>query len=125
MKSISAIAILAASLLSAAAQTNVVVTDTNGVESRAMSLQDCFAEALKHNLDLQIQVYTPKLALYDLYSAYGGYDPTFNLSGKHSYNVTPGGGFNQFSTNAIPARTTKTDTFNSGHRRDAADRPEI
>jgi outer membrane protein len=110
MKSISAIAILAASLLSAAAQTNVVETNT---AARVMSLQDCFAEALKHNLDVQIQAYTPKLALYDLYSSYGGYDPTFNLSGKHDYNVTPGGGFNQFSTNAIPARTTKTDSFSS------------
>ncbi|HEV2691352.1 MAG TPA: TolC family protein [Verrucomicrobiae bacterium] len=84
---------------------------TNAV--RVMSLQACFAEALKHNLDIQIQVYTPKLSLYDLYSAYGGYDPTLNLSGSHAFNVTPGGGFNQFSTNPIPARTTKTDTFSS------------
>jgi outer membrane protein len=111
MKHISAIAILAASLLSAAAQTNTLETNATG---RVMSLQDCFTEALKHNLDVQIQVYAPKLSLYDLYSAYGGYDPTFNISGKHNANVTPGGGFNQFSTNPIPARITKSDSFNSG-----------
>jgi len=109
MKRISAIALIAAVTLSATAQTNEVTTNT---ASRAMSLQDCFAEALQHNLDLQIESFTPKLSLYDLYSAYSGYDPNFNLSGKHNYNVSPGG-FNQFSTNAIPARSTKTDTLQS------------
>ncbi len=106
MKRICALAIFAAAVLSASAQTNPAV--------RTMSLQDCFTEALAHNLDLQIERYAPQISLYDLYSAYGGYDPAFNLSGRHSYNVSPGGGFNQYSTNPIPARITKSDGFNSG-----------
>ena len=65
------------------AQTNL--DQTTGAP-RPMSLQDCFAEAIKHNFDIQVERYTPKLSLYDLSSAYAGYDPTFNISGQHNYN---------------------------------------
>jgi len=87
--------------------------ETNA-NARTMSLQDCIQEALRHNLDVQIQRYNPQISLYNLDAAYGGYDPSLNISGKHSFNVTPGGGFNQYSTNSIPARTTESDGFNSG-----------
>ena len=52
----------------------------------AMSLQDCIAEALQHNFDVQIQRYNPQISLYSLNADYGGYDPTFNFSGTHDYN---------------------------------------
>ena len=109
MKRISAIVLLAAASLSANAQTNLVVTNAM---TRVMSLQDCFTEALKHNLDVQIQVYTPKLSLYNLYSAYGGYDPTFTIGGEHDFNTSPGG----FTSQQIPlpATTAMADSFNSG-----------
>ena len=72
------------------ADTNAVVAspDTN-TGTRAMSLQDCIQEALQHNLDVQIQRYNPQISLYNLRAAYGGYDPAFNISGKHNYNVSP------------------------------------
>ena len=78
MKRISVLAFFAAALFSATAQTDPA--------ARTMSLSDCFTEALAHNLDLQIERYAPKISLYDLYSAYGGYDPAFSLSGRHGYN---------------------------------------
>jgi HAE1 family hydrophobic/amphiphilic exporter-1 len=59
---------------------------TNGPSVRPLSLQDCFAEALKHNLDVQIEQTAPEISLYNLRSAYGGYDPIFTLSGEHRYN---------------------------------------
>lgn len=99
MKRISALLFLAAQLAAAHAQTNT---------TRTLSLTDCFTEALKHNLDVQIVRYTPELALYDLYSAYGGYDPTFNLSGTHNYDKS--GGY--FGTNGVPF--TRNNTFKSG-----------
>jgi len=116
----------------AATTTNMVVprpTDTNGIavltngaptpiatntSTRPMSLQDCIQEALKHNLNVQIQRYNPQISRYNLLAAYGGYDPTFSISGQRSHEVFPGGGFNQFSTNPIPARITDADTFDSG-----------
>jgi len=54
--------------------------------TREMSLEDCIREALQHNLDVQIERYSPQVSLYNLRSAYGGYDPLFNISGQHNYN---------------------------------------
>jgi len=72
-----------------AVQTNAMATavpvGTNAA-TRAMSLTDCFQEALQHNFDVQIERYSPQVSLYDLRSAYGGYDPLFNISGQHNYN---------------------------------------
>ncbi|HEY5346419.1 MAG TPA: TolC family protein, partial [Verrucomicrobiae bacterium] len=79
MKKIGACLFLVASLTGSFAQTN----DPAG---RAMSLTDCFTEALKHNLNLQIEQTVPQISLYNLQAAYGGYDPTFNFSGQHLYN---------------------------------------
>ena len=78
--------------------TNVVA---NG---RLMSLQDCISDALKHNLDVQIQRYNPEISLYNLRGDYAGYDPLFSISGEHQYNVQPGG----FTTQGIqlPSQTT-------------------
>ena len=55
--------------------------------TRQMSLEDCIQEALQHNLDVQIERYNPQISLYNLRAAYGGYDPLFNISGQHNYNV--------------------------------------
>ena len=104
MKRISAIVLFAVAVLSASAQTNTA--------TRVMSLQDCFAQALQHNLDLQIDRYSPQISLYSLYSAYGGYDPTFNISGQHNYNVSPGGVTAQLMP--IAAVSSQSDSFSSG-----------
>ena len=66
-------------------------TDMNAVAPHEMSLQDCIQEALQHNLDMQIERYNPQISLYNLRAAYGGYDPTLNIAGQHSYNVAPSG----------------------------------
>ncbi len=71
---------LFAAAFAAAAQTNAVPA------TRAMSLTECIQSAVAHNLDVQIQRYNPQLALFNLNSAYGGYDPSFSFSGQHSYN---------------------------------------
>src|SRR5258706_5586148 len=108
MKNFSVVAAIVFTAFAAMAQTN-----TGAAAGRAMSLADCLQEALKHNLDLQIERYNPQISLYSLHGAYAGYDPTFNLSGQHNYNQQPSGSFNQYSTNPIPARITKSDSFNS------------
>ncbi len=102
-------------IFAAMAQTDLLtdtLSDTNA-SVRLMSLQDCLQEALTHNLDIQISRETPLADIYNLRGAYEGYDPTLNASGTHNYNVTPGGGFNQYSTNPIPARVSSSDNFNS------------
>jgi len=79
MKKIGAILILAASLTGLSAQ-------TNNPAARPLSLQDCFTEALKHNLDVQIEQTVPQISLYNLQGAYSGYDPQFTFSGQHQYS---------------------------------------
>ena len=81
MKIFSVVPVFFLAVLTAAAQTN-----TDAGATRAMSLQDCIAEALQHNLDLQIKRYDPQISLYNLDANYGGYDPTFNFSGTHTYS---------------------------------------
>ena len=96
MKRIAAILFLAAAL-AARAQTNSV---------RELTLQDCFAEALKHNLDVQVERYASEISLYDLHAAYAGYDPVFSFSGLHSYNQSG-------PENILPVSTDKSDSYSS------------
>jgi outer membrane protein TolC len=67
--------------------------------------------ALTNNLDLQIDRYNPQIALYNLRSAYGPYDPSFSLSGQHDHNETSsqylGGGL------SLPGSVSDDNTFNS------------
>src|ERR1700690_4136313 len=94
--------------LAAAAQTG-----TNSAATRPMSLPDCLQQALQQNFDVQIQRYNPQISLYDLRAAYGGYDPTFNISGQHNYDVAPSR-FNPNQTNQTPPTISDANTFDSG-----------
>jgi HAE1 family hydrophobic/amphiphilic exporter-1 len=84
-------------LVSAANHTNTeaatsMPADVNATANeRWMSLEDCIQIALEHNFTIQIGRYNPQIARYNLYGAYGVYDPTFTASYDHSYNLSPGG----------------------------------
>jgi len=69
----------------------LVQAQTNTVEVRKLSLEDCIQIALEHNLEVQIRRLDPELAGYTLRSSYGAYDPSLSLSGGHSFNRSPGG----------------------------------
>jgi len=94
----------------------VAQTNTNAPTGRAMSLADCIQAALSHNFDVQLQRINPQIALYNLDAAYSGYDPSFSVSGTHTFDVSPGGGVNPYSTNSItiPPRITDVNSFSSG-----------
>lgn len=113
MKSSRIFSFLFLAAFTAAAQTGTNnVTSTNAV-TRPMSLQDCIQEALAHNFDVQIERYQPQISLYNLNAAYSGYDPTFNISGKHTYTVSPG--FYSPIINALtPSTLSDQNSFNSG-----------
>src|SRR5215469_3279877 len=92
MKYFSVVVLYALLVTAAAAQTNPTLEATNTVPNgRKMSLQDCIAQALKHNFDVQIQRYNPEIDLYNLRASYGtAYGPTLNASATHLYNDQPG-----------------------------------
>lgn len=105
MKKLSAI-LFVAGLVSAA------VAQTNAPNTRSLSLQDCIEEALRHNLDVQIQRYQPQISLYNVYAAYAGYDPAFKISGLHGYSVIPSK-YSPYTTNFTPQQVTDQNSFNS------------
>jgi outer membrane protein len=106
MKSFGVVLILFLAVFAATAQTNL------NAAAREMSLADCVQEALQHNLDVQIDRYNPQISLYNLNAAYGGYDPTLNISGTHNFNVQPSGAFTAEQI-PIPPTTSKGNTFSS------------
>jgi len=85
-------------------------TNTPGV--RKLSLEDCIHSALAKNLDLQIARYNPAMARADLKAAYGGYDPTMELGGRHTFTMS-GGGFNSSIGVFTPPVVSDNNAFQS------------
>ena len=128
MRLMSLIWVLAAGVLTCAAQTNSDLDltkydagTTNGLGSipgltnnpastRMISLQDCLQMALGHNLDLQINRYNPAIALYALNAAYAGYDPSLFLSGEHDHSQT-GARYNP-NTGLVAGSETEGNSYN-------------
>lgn len=128
MKKIGAIIVLAGLGSAVYAQTNVPLISgsaaiafppvllpdaarTNTFTARTMSLQDCIAEALKHNFDVRWERYEPLKAQFGLEEAYAGYDPTLSLSGAHNFSESGGAFMNGLPH---PAQITDQNSFNSG-----------
>lgn len=70
--------LLTATGVSALAQTNV--------PSKVVSLGDCLDLALRHNLALQIERYSPELSRLNIALAYSTYDPILSLGGSHTHD---------------------------------------
>jgi HAE1 family hydrophobic/amphiphilic exporter-1 len=86
---------------------SAAVAQTNAPATRALSLQDCIAEALKHNFDVRVERYEPVKSQLTLDAAYAGYDPTLSITGTHSHNNSA----SVFGTNFVSV--SDADTFNS------------
>lgn len=85
-------ALAGAAALAAGAGTqaaDALVAGTNAV--RQLTLQECIAEALQFNLDVQIERYNPVIGRRLLSIAYADYDPNFRSTIQHSSSQDPGG----------------------------------
>jgi outer membrane protein TolC len=120
MKNCIAVFLLCAATAAAHAQTvtNVPPASAN---VREMSLKDCVQVALRDNFDVQIQRENVDIQMYGLRGDYGGYDPTFSMSGQHSHNNTfelypfPSlVGSNEVTTYLPASSLTDINSFNSG-----------
>jgi outer membrane protein TolC len=89
--------------LAASAQTN----NPAGANTRPLTMEESIDMALHHNFDVQIQRFDPRLALYTLQMAYGGYDPQFTASGEHDYTRTA-------SLTNTPPDVERSDVLNAG-----------
>src|SRR6185503_1932150 len=81
--------------------------------TRSMTLMECIQLAVEHNLDVQIQRYTPEISRLNLSGAYGAYDPLFDLRASQSFNSSPGG-FNPAISLQAPATETYQESFSAG-----------
>jgi outer membrane protein TolC len=89
---------------------SAAVAQTNAPAMRALSLQDCLTEALKHNFDVRVERYEPEKSLLSLDAAYAGYDPTLSIAGAHNFNETGGQFVNGFQR---PSEVSDANSFNS------------
>jgi outer membrane protein TolC len=64
-------------------------SETNSPAVRPMSLKECVRSALLHNLDLQIERFTPEIARFNLTGSYGAYDPSFKVAVNENYLDEP------------------------------------
>jgi outer membrane protein TolC len=88
-------------------QVRARLTERQG--ERVLALEDCIKLALENNLDVQISRLDPEVAGFQLRATYSSYDPSFSLSGEHSYQLSPGGLDDQGRTFA--GTESETDTF--------------
>jgi outer membrane protein TolC len=79
---------LVVALLGLCAATSALA-ETN--EVRSLSLEECIQLALEHNFDLKIERFNPEISGYNVRLSYSVYDPVLTLSGRHNYDVSPGG----------------------------------
>jgi outer membrane protein len=94
------------------AATNIVIT-TNGTFVR-LSLEEAIRLALEHNLNLQVERYTPLIAEYDRRATYGYYDPIFSGAVGQSHTTSESGGFNANTGVANPGNSRRSDFIESG-----------
>jgi outer membrane protein TolC len=78
-------------------------------QERMLSLADCINLALEHNFNVQISRLDPDVAGFQLKSSYAGYDPTFSLSARRNYALSPGGLDSQ--GRAYSGTESETDSF--------------
>lgn len=91
---------------------NATNAQPEAARTRAMSLVDCVQAALEHNLDLQIERYNPQFSMLSLRGAYGAWDPTFEISGRHDFSRS-GGGFSEITGTNTPSIITDQNSFRS------------
>jgi outer membrane protein TolC len=81
---------------------------------RALSLADCIQIALEHNLDVQIERYSPEIARYSVSLGYAAFEPELSFAATHSFRADPGGIDAQGRT--FQGTETKSDAFSGGLR---------
>src|SRR5258708_15612506 len=59
-------------------------------QNRLLSLKECIEMALAHNLDIQIERYSPQIARYWLRASYGVFDPILTLNAADTWQNQPG-----------------------------------
>ncbi|MGV3772241.1 MAG: TolC family protein [Verrucomicrobiales bacterium] len=87
-----------------------LVSQTNAMNMRSISLQEAIQMALEQNYGVQIIRFNPQIAGFNLRGSYGVYEPNLNFSATRSFNSSPGG----FDPQGIPLPSTEIEEDNLG-----------
>lgn len=60
-----------------------------GTRERVLSLEDCLALALENNLELAVERLNPQIALAGVETAWGEFDPSFELTANYDDSIRP------------------------------------
>src|SRR5712691_4204807 len=79
-------------LLAIAGLASPAWSQTNALQVKKLSLEDCIAISVQHNFDVQIKRYDPDVARLAVSIDYGTYyDPSISITGGHDYSRAAGG----------------------------------
>ena len=87
---------------------------TTNSAARSVSMDDCIQQALKNNLDLQIERYNPEISKFTLDASFGYYDPVFTGQIGHDNVTREAGGFNKDTGLPFSSNATYTDSVSTG-----------
>ena len=94
------------------AATPAARAQTDNSNARKLALVDCVEQALKHNLDIQIERYNPASRSLELAGLSGRWDPSFYIAGRHRFSRS-GGGVDPDTQLASPSFISDADIFES------------
>ncbi|MDB6040845.1 MAG: putative Outer rane efflux protein [Verrucomicrobiales bacterium] len=85
------IAVVVVPLFQVCAVESLVAPGATNRVDHPISLAEAIKAALEKNLEVKIERLGPEKARYNLDAAYGGYEPTLDVAGSHSFTSSPGG----------------------------------
>lgn len=95
-------------------QTDFAIVLSTNAGTMPLSLDEAIRLGLEHNLQLQVERYTPIISQYDYRGTYGYYDPKFISEVSRATSTREGGGFNAVTGVQFPATTSSRDAMTAG-----------
>jgi outer membrane protein TolC len=89
-----------------------LMSQTNSMNIRSITLPEAIQLALQHNYGIQIIRFSPEIARFNLRGSYGVYEPNLNFNTTRSYNSSPGG-FDPQGV-SLPSTEIDEDSFGAG-----------
>lgn len=80
---------LTAILIFIAAGAGSLLAGPSSAGERVLSLEECLALALENNLELEVERLNPQIELAGVQSAWGQFDPVFEISTDYTDNIRP------------------------------------
>lgn len=95
-------------------ETGFAIAISTNAGTMPLSLDEAIRLGLEHNLQLQVDRYTPIISQFDYRRTYGVYDPIFSSEIGRATSTREGGGFNDITGEQFPASTSSRNYMLAG-----------